>query len=966
MKIASKLSLLFGLLLLVASSASAQGGFASFISWRYTPAGAFPNGGATITICTSGATGAPCTPTVTVYQDSALTIPVANPLAQCTTSPQVGCIDNLGNVSFYASAGIYSYTITGAGLTPYGPIPVLAQPTSGSGGSGPTLEVNGTLTSSQILQNIVNSTADVVGLHCTANNPSGGIVKPCEITGSSYSGNAATATSATTATTAGSATTAGNLTGTPALPNGTSATTQTLGDNTAKLATDAFVLANISGGTAALSGITAATGSNLINSGNFEQIWNWSLTGNAPAFLINETTASTGGTGTSQRIMEVLTDAGSTAVPLTVGDALTGSQTLPAMYLPCSWNTTGVVDACLLMNVTNTASGSGSKLMDLQVGGSSQFSVDKGGNTLANGSMTAGGFIGNASTATALASTPTQCGGVQFAQGIAAGGNANCSTPTGLGIFNSANTFVLSPNCSVANTNNCFFIYADGRSVADAVTNGTMTVTSATAAFTAADTGKIGWVNCAGGANGVHDSTVTYVNSTTVTMSNSASGSSGSCIMVLGHNDATNVEAAWTALTSNLNCGHLWLPGGGIVTTEPFFQSPVIPARCQTSIGEDIGLTSIFGNSHVSTVIYPSPDDFDFTACVAGCFSPNGGSNEMRDIEVSGSGYTSVNLPGAASGKSVFVICKNGNGCWWRNITINNWASLQTTSFIGLVGLGQQSEIDFLDSDSACLFNSYNFTVSQGFCVGSGNNSSVTFGANCIPNCVSRNSTWSASNQLLPSVTVLNGGTYIGYGDNIENTATARAALSLGVGSVAITNDMSISGTGGVSAEAVLFNGAGSILKARNTTFSGGATIGSFSSGSAGWGEILDGGGNTCTNCFLTYSGTLVNAPSEPSLGGACLNASGAGPEACGASSHGTVAIPTTTTSYVIDTIAAYAGMRVQLNYKTSNSGIPSTPTCVVPSTLGDIYVSSITAGTSFTLTLPSTTGIVCVDWSIQ
>jgi hypothetical protein len=40
---------------------------------------------------------------------------------------------------------------------------------------------------------------------------------------------------------------AGNLSGTPALPNGTMGTTQTVGDNTTKLATDAFVLANAGG-----------------------------------------------------------------------------------------------------------------------------------------------------------------------------------------------------------------------------------------------------------------------------------------------------------------------------------------------------------------------------------------------------------------------------------------------------------------------------------------------------------------------------------------------------------------------------------------------------------------------------------------------------------------------------------------------------------------------------------------------
>lgn len=46
--------------------------------------------------------------------------------------------------------------------------------------------------------------------------------------------------------------TASNLSGTPALPNGTTATTQTVGDSTTKLATDAFVLANAGG----VSGLT--------------------------------------------------------------------------------------------------------------------------------------------------------------------------------------------------------------------------------------------------------------------------------------------------------------------------------------------------------------------------------------------------------------------------------------------------------------------------------------------------------------------------------------------------------------------------------------------------------------------------------------------------------------------------------------------------------------------------------------
>lgn len=112
--------------LFLANSAFAQGSFFTGIAWRYTPAGAFPASGATVTICTSGGSGAPCTPTISVFKDPALASPVANPLPICgTPSPQFGCIDGLGNFSFYASTpGPYTYTITGAGLSAYGPIPI--------------------------------------------------------------------------------------------------------------------------------------------------------------------------------------------------------------------------------------------------------------------------------------------------------------------------------------------------------------------------------------------------------------------------------------------------------------------------------------------------------------------------------------------------------------------------------------------------------------------------------------------------------------------------------------------------------------------------------------------------------------------------------------------------------------------------------------------------------------------------
>jgi hypothetical protein len=107
-------SALFGLT--AAKPVSAQGQLYANQAFRYTPAGMFPASGAIVTICTVSATETPCTPTVTVYQDSGLTTPVVlvnGGLPACTASPQFGCIDGLGNFSFYASPGAYTYSVTG-------------------------------------------------------------------------------------------------------------------------------------------------------------------------------------------------------------------------------------------------------------------------------------------------------------------------------------------------------------------------------------------------------------------------------------------------------------------------------------------------------------------------------------------------------------------------------------------------------------------------------------------------------------------------------------------------------------------------------------------------------------------------------------------------------------------------------------------------------------------------------------
>ena len=59
-----------------------------------------------------------------------------------------------------------------------------------------------------------------------------------------------------------------------------------------------------------------------------------------------------------------------------------------------------MVDAGIFENITNTASGTASKLLDLQIGGVSQHSVDKGGNMAAAGNLALG-------TSPTVAGSPT-------------------------------------------------------------------------------------------------------------------------------------------------------------------------------------------------------------------------------------------------------------------------------------------------------------------------------------------------------------------------------------------------------------------------------------------------------------------------------------------------------------------------------------------------------------------------------
>ena len=91
-------------LLGVAPAARAQGSRKDDIVFN---AQGRPMAGATVRICTSSATGEPCSPLANIYSDVGLTQALANPTAT----------DGLGNYSFYASPGQYMVEISGPSIT---------------------------------------------------------------------------------------------------------------------------------------------------------------------------------------------------------------------------------------------------------------------------------------------------------------------------------------------------------------------------------------------------------------------------------------------------------------------------------------------------------------------------------------------------------------------------------------------------------------------------------------------------------------------------------------------------------------------------------------------------------------------------------------------------------------------------------------------------------------------------------
>lgn len=204
----------------------------------------------------------------------------------------------------------------------------------------------------------------------------------------------------------------------------------------------------------------------------------------------------------------------------------------------------------------------------------------------------------------------------------------------------------------------------DSRKVTDAVLNGTTTVTSATAAFTSADTGKVVWgVETATGAAVLPIGTATYVNSTTITCSVSATGSYTGVHLVLGTDDTVAIQAAAAAADAMSPRGQVYIPSGGYVFSDRLFNQ---------SYSTDSNTYAIVGDGSSDTKLFPSPSH-TLTGGAVFNTQANASFGIMRGITVDGSYFSFSGTPSITSASTYAI---------WDDIRLLNFKG--TTNVVNI------------------------------------------------------------------------------------------------------------------------------------------------------------------------------------------------------------------------------------------------------------------------------------------
>ena len=202
-------------------------------------------------------------------------------------------------------------------------------------------------------------------------------------------------------------------------------------------------------------------------------------------------------------------------------------------------------------------------------------------------------------------------------------------------------------------------------------------------------------------------------------------------------------------------------------------------------------------------------------------------------------------------------------------------------------------------------------------------------------------------NSANGGVGISNSGTYISYGDALVPGGPSAAAYLGPTGSVGIFHGSILTNSTVTTDISIDVTGTG-YAYADTSRLGGGATGTAWLC--AATATCVAGEGNTYNANPIGTIGCAVNSVS---------------PAACAGNVQGAFVIPTTTTTYTVNTTAITANSVVLLTPRTYTGNLPSAPTCVAPAVTSAYVVSAISAGTSFTMTLPSTTGQTCWDYKI-
>ena len=173
----------------------------------------------------------------------------------------------------------------------------------------------------------------------------------------------------------------------------------------------------------------------------------------------------------------------------------------------------------------------------------------------------------------------------------------------------------------------------------------------------------------------------------------------------------------------------------------------------------------------------------------------------------------------------------------------------------------------------------------------------------------------------------------------------------------------------------ILFRNTAAATSGANKATPGWTVIGNIWNGSASVndqysvGQVLGTGANPTSYFKVTHQAgttgyTAFQADAYATTSNCSVNS--ASPGACGSAPSGAFVVPTSTTSYTVNTTAITAKSRIILQPISFAADLPSSPTCVAPSIVTPWTISAITAATSFTVTIPTTTGQTCWYYSIQ